>query len=54
MFILAREDEQGRGTGRGGQRIGREPHVDSREPNTGLELLNCEIMTGAEVRFLTD
>ena len=26
----------------------------STEPDTGLELTNCEIMTGAEVRCLTD
>ena len=49
-----RENEQGRGRERGGQRNQTGPCTDSREPNVRLEFTNHEIMTWAEGRHLTD
>ena len=46
------ESERGRGRERGGQKIWSGLCVDSREPDVGLELTNCEIMTWAEVSRL--
>ena len=31
----------------------RESHADSVEPNTGLDLTNCEIMTSVEIKSWT-
>ena len=47
MFICENESEhqQQRGRERGEQRIRSGLHADSIEPNAGLELMNCEIMT---------
>ena len=39
-----RKNQQGRGRERGGQRIRSGLHVDSREPDVGLEPMNHEIM----------
>ena len=38
----------------GVQRLRSKLHPDSREPDVGLELMNPEIMTRAEVRHSTD
>ena len=59
VFIFEREREREhkwrRGRQRGGQRTGSGLCADSSEqPNVGLELLNLEIMTWAEVRRSTD
>ena len=53
-FERERKIEQGRGRDRVGQRIQSRLCADSREPDTGLEPTNCEIMTWAEVRLLTN
>ena len=46
MFIyFEREYEQGRGRERGRARIPSRLHAVSAEPNVGLELTNCKIMT---------
>ena len=50
----ARKGEWGRGRERGRQRIRSRLCADSREPDVGLELTNCEFMTRAEVRCLND
>ena len=44
MFIFEREQ----------QRIPSRLYTDSNEPNVGLKLTNCEILTRVEVRGLTD
>ena len=55
LFIFERELKRGRHrAGQGGQRIRRGPYTDSTEPNMGLELTNCEMMTWAEVGRSTD
>ena len=43
MFIL--EIEQGRGKERGRERIPSRLHAVSTEPNVGLQLKNCRIVT---------
>ena len=51
------EREQGRGRERGGDtesEAGSRLRAISTEPDTGLELTNCEIMTWAEVGRLTN
>ena len=51
------EHEQGRGREREGDtesEAGSRIWAVSTEPDTGLELTNCEIMTWAQVRGLTD
>ena len=45
---------QGRGREREGDRISSRLHAASVKPDVGLELTNREIMTWAEVGFLTD
>ena len=48
MFIYFRKNtntNQGRGRGRRGQRLQSRLCAESREPNEGLELPNCKIMT---------
>ena len=46
MFVFERERERGRGhvhkQGKGWERAGQK--ADSREPDVGLKLTNCEIM----------
>ena len=59
FFIFARERERasehyGGGAEIGGQRIWSLFRADSTEPDAGLELTNCEIVTWAEVRRSTD
>ena len=56
LFLREREREskQGRGKERGGQMIWSRFCPDSREPDAGLELMNCEIMSWAEVGRFTD
>ena len=49
-----RESQWGRGRQRGRQRIPTGLCTDSREPDAGLELMNYEIMTWAEVGCFTD
>ena len=46
MFIFERKRVSRGGAEReGGLRIQSRLHTDSREPNVGLELTNCKIMT---------
>ena len=46
LFILERERERGRERKGGAEREGdRIPSTNSTEPDAGLELTNCEIMT---------
>ena len=45
LFIFGRECKWGRGREQGGQKIQSRLCTDSREPNMGLKLTNCEIMT---------
>ena len=52
--LFLRESKAGRAEREGGQRIRSRFCTDSTEPNTRLELTDCEIMTQAEVRRLTD
>ena len=60
MFIYLRERERetenkwGRGRERRRQRVRSGLRADGREPDPGLKLTNCEIMTWAEVERLTD
>ena len=56
MFVHFRESESAHGEGedRGGQSIPSGLCTDSSEPDVGLELTSCEIMTWAEVGCLTD
>ena len=55
LFILREtRSEWGRHRERGGHRIRSGVCTDSREANVGLEHMNCEIMTWAEVRCLSD
>ena len=56
LFLRERErkHERARGRERGRQSIGSRLCADSREPNAGLEPMNCEITTWAEVGHLTD
>ena len=46
--------EWGKGRERKGERIWSRLYADSREPDVGLELMNSEIMTWAEVGCLTN
>ena len=49
MFVyFEREHEQGRGSEKGRERIPSRLCAASTEPDIGLELKNCEIMTWAE------
>ena len=51
------EDEPGRGREREGDtesKAGSRLQVVSTEPNVGLKLMNCEIMTGTEVECSTN
>ena len=50
IYLREREREAERGR----QRIQSGLCADSREPDVGLKLMNCEIMTRAEVGQLTD
>ena len=50
IYFWDRTCKWGRGRERGGQRIQSGLCTDSREPNTGLELTICKIMTWAKVR----
>ena len=43
-LFIERENKWGQGREKGGQKIRSWLHADSREPNAGLELTNCEIM----------
>ena len=43
---------QGRGRERGRKRIPSRLHTISAEPNVGLDLMNCEIMTRAKIKSL--
>ena len=45
---------EGQGGREGDTEAGSRPRGISTEPDVGLELTNCEIMTSAEVRHLTD
>ena len=55
LFIWERQSENGGGAEREGvQRIQNGLCVDSRQLDAGLELMNCEIMTWAEVGSLTN
>ena len=56
MFIFEgdTELEQGKGREREGDRLGSRLQALSCQPDAGLELTNCEIMTRAEVRVSTD
>ena len=45
---------RGSGRERGRERIPGRLHTVSTEPDTGLKLTNCEIMTGAKVGRLID
>ena len=56
LFLRQRETEheQGRGRERGRHRMRNRLQAVSTEPDEGLELTNCEIMTWAEVGRLTD
>ena len=53
LFIFERETA-GEGQRRRAQRIWSGLCADSREPDAGLELTNCEMVTWAEVGGLTD
>ena len=48
-----RERENRGGAGREGERIPSRLHTVSTEPNVGLELTNCEIMTLAKIKSRT-
>ena len=53
-FILReRAWKQGRGRERGRKRIPSRLHAVSAEPNVGLDPMNCEIMTWAEIKSQT-
>ena len=54
MFIFERESKWGRGRERGRQRIWSGLCADSRKPDPGLKLTNCEIITWAKIGCLTD
>ena len=54
IFIFERENKQGRGRERGGQKIWSGLCADSRESDAGHEPTNGEIMTWAKVGHLTD
>ena len=61
MFIYVWDREKQSMSGRGAERegdteskAGARLWAASTEPNTGLKLVTCEIMTWAEVRRLTD
>ena len=56
IFERATEQKQGRGrkTGRHKIQAGSRLRAVSTEPDLGLEPMNCEIMTWAEVRRLSD
>ena len=57
LFLRQRETEHEWGWGREGDtesEAGSRPWAVRREPDVGLELTNCEIMTWAKVRHLTD
>ena len=53
-LFLERESTSGAGTERGGQRIRSRLCADSSKPDAGLELMNCEIMTWAEIEGSTN
>ena len=50
LIYFGRECEWGKGRERQGQRIWSRLCADSREPDAGLKVMNCEIITWAEVR----
>ena len=54
VFIFERESTSGTGAEREGDRARSGLCADSSEPDEGLELVNREIMTGAEVGRSTD
>ena len=49
-----RESKQGKGRERGTQNPKQPPGSELSEPDMGLQPMNCEIMTRAEVRYLSD
>ena len=54
FILFLRESDNREGAERGGQMIQSRLCADSSEPDVGLELTNCEMMTCGEVRCSTD
>ena len=45
LFLSEKESKQGKGRERGRERIPSRLHAVSTEPDAGLKLMNCEIIT---------